>query len=388
MSLSQLPLSYCTNVHPGQTVAEVEHGLTEYAVPMRQRFGELAAGLWLARPVVSELLESADALANFKAKITQLDLSCYTLNTFPFGNFHDERVKENVYLPDWSDERRLAYTVDCARVLAEIIDEDIEGSLSTVPLGFKGFDHPADFTASCADQLIRLARELEKIYTETGRRIRLAIEPEPFCVIETTPETIAFFEQLRSRAADQGALELASEYLGVCYDVCHQSVEFEDVAESIRTLRDNDIRINKVHITCAIRIEQPNSNAAARELLAQYVEPRYLHQTMARNSAGEISRLIDLTEQMTRNPTDGFEQADEWRVHYHVPVNADSLGPLQTTRDDLKLALKTVAELDYAPHLEVETYTWEVLPDGNQVSLVDGFTAELEATRELLDGLI
>lgn len=387
MSLSHLPLSYCTNVHPGQTVAEVEHGLAEYTSPMRRNVGELAAGLWLARPVVTELRESMDAVRRFKEQLDRFDLSCYTLNTFPFGNFHDARVKENVYLPDWSDESRLAYTIDCAKVLAELIDENTDGSLSTVPLGFKGFEHLADFADRCADQLIRLARELYEIHERTGRRIRLAIEPEPFCVIETTPETLAFFERLRIRAADQGALEIASEYLGVCYDVCHQSVEFEDVADSISSLRAHDIRINKVHITCAIRIEQPNTNREARESLARYVEPRYLHQTMARNSAGEISRLIDLTTNMTSHPTDGFELADEWRVHYHVPVNAESLGPLGTTRSDLKRALKSVAELDYAPHLEVETYTWEVLPDGRRVSLVDGLTAELLATRQLLDEL-
>jgi sugar phosphate isomerase/epimerase len=216
MSLSPLPLSYCTNVHPGQSVAEVEHGLTEYTSPMRRQFGELAAGLWLARPVVSELLEAPNSLSRFRDRIQQLDLSCYTLNTFPYGNFHDVRVKENVYLPDWSDEQRLEYTVDCANVLAGLIDDDTEGSLSTVPLGFKGFEHPVDFAAQCADQLIRLARQLDAIYQRTGRRIRLAIEPEPFCVIETTPETIAFFEQLRERAANQQALELVDEYLGVC----------------------------------------------------------------------------------------------------------------------------------------------------------------------------
>lgn len=396
MSLSELPLSYCTNVHPGQTVAEVENGLTEYTSPMRKQFGDLAAGLWLARPVVTELLDSNTALNSFNQRLHELELSCYTLNTFPFGNFHDERVKENVYLPDWSDKSRLDYTVDCAKVLAAFLDEKTEGSLSTVPLGFKGypsqpnderFSHAKNFADSCADQLIQLARELDAIYQSTGRRIRLAIEPEPFCVIETTAETLAFFERLRSRAADQQALEIANEYLGVCYDVCHQAVEFEDVAQSITALRDHNIRINKVHITCAIRIENPNSNEAAREALAKYVEPRYLHQTMARSSSGAIARLADLTTETINNPSDGFDSADEWRVHYHVPVNADSLGPLDTTREDLKIALQTVAELNYAPHLEVETYTWEVLPDGRQISLVDGFVAELNATRKLLDDL-
>ena len=94
-----------------------------------------------------------------------------------------------------------------------------------------------------------------------------------------------------------------------------------------------------------------------------------------------------MTEDTALAPLDSFATAEEWRVHFHVPVNAESLGPLQTTRGDLKKALAAVRDLDYAPHLEVETYTWEVLPDGGQTSLVDGLTAEVEATRSLLDDL-
>ena len=387
MTLSTLPLSYCTNVHPGLTVGEVEAGLRENTVAVRGRVGALAAGLWLARSVATELLQTSETLDRFAGSLSEAGLTCYTLNTFPYGNFHDARVKENVYLPDWARDDRVHYTLDSARILAKLMPEDgTEGSLSTVPLGFKTFDYPESFADECAGRLIGLAQSLKRIEEETGRKIRLAIEPEPFCIIETTAETIQFFRRLRELAADSGALDVVNEYLGVCYDVCHQAVEFEDVADSIQQLAAEQIRINKVHITCAIRVENPADNEDACQALARYVEPRYLHQTMARATDGVIHRQVDLTEDMALSPSDSFASADEWRVHFHVPVNAESLGPLQTTRGDLKKALAAVRDLNYAPHLEIETYTWEVLPDGQRTSLVDGLTAEVEATRELLDG--
>lgn len=388
MTLSTLPLSYCTNVHPGLTIKEVEAGLRENTVAVRNRVEKLAAGLWLARPVATELLETPDNLDRFSDLLNKAGLTCYTLNTFPFGNFHDARVKENVYLPDWSRDDRINYTLDSARILAKLMPDDgTEGSLSTVPLGFKPFDYPETFADECAGQLIALAKSLKQLEEETGRKIRLAIEPEPFCILETTPETIQFFRRMRELAADTGSLDVVNEYLGVCYDVCHQAVEFEDVAESINQLVAEQIRINKLHISCAIRLENPCENEEARQALAKYAEPRYLHQTMARAADGTIHRQVDLTEDTALAPPDSFATAEEWRVHFHVPVNAESLGPLQTTRRDLKQALAAVRDLDYAPHLEVETYTWEVLPDGGQVSLVDGLTAEVEATKSLLDGL-
>lgn len=388
MTLSTLPISYCTNVHPAQAVAEVESGLTEFTVPVRENVGSLAAGLWLARPVIDELLASETLQQRLSKTLRDGDLSCYTLNTFPFGNFHDARVKENVYLPDWTRDTRFAYTIDSARMLALLMPDDVaEGSLSTVPLGFKPFDYGADFPEQCADRIIDLAQALERLEQDTGKKIRLAIEPEPFCVIETTTETIAFFQELRRLAAERNALNAVNEFIGVCYDVCHQAVEFEDVAVSIRQLDEADIRINKVHITCAIRIEEPGENEDARRLLSRYVEPRYLHQTMARSDSGTIHRLVDLTEDTALNPSRDFAAANEWRVHFHVPVNADSLGPLGTTRGDLRRALTAVRNLSYAPHLEVETYTWEVLPDGRTTSLVDGLTAELAATRDLIGAL-
>lgn len=389
MSLNPLPLSYCTNVHPGLTVAQVERGLTEFTVPAGQRFGSpLAAGLWLAQPVTRELLAEPDGVKRFAARVADLELCTYTLNAFPFGDFHSERVKENVYLPDWTQPSRLEYSWDCARVLTELIRATLpagsDGSLSTVPLGFKTLATAANFEADCIRNLIEFARRLARLEAETGQTIRLAIEPEPCCVLETTAETITFFRRLRDRAASDGALDAVQRHLGVCYDVCHQAVEFEDVAESIESLAREDVRINKVHITCALQLTNPGTNAAAREALAHFVEPRYLHQTFARLPSGEVRRVLDLTTDLAKTSPTEFANADCWRIHFHVPVDAERIGPLETTRADLKKALAAVTKLAYAPHLEVETYTWNVLPGGDKPELATGLARELSATRELL----
>jgi hypothetical protein len=233
--------------------------------------------------------------------------------------------------------------------------------------------------------LIQLARRLVRLRDETGKLIRLALEPEPACLVETTTEAIAFFDFLRGRAADSGELAAVETHLGVCYDVCHQAVEFEDVTDSIRHLAAAGIRINKVHIACAIELDHPATNETGRAELARYAEPRYLHQTIGRSSTGSLVRAVDLTRELALDPDGEFRAAEAWRVHFHVPVDAERLGPLRTTRAELKQALAAVAGLDYAPHLEVETYTWPVLPGGARVDLVEGLSRELLATRELLE---
>jgi len=385
MSLSPLPLSYCTNVHPGVTLAEVEDGLARYAALVRQRFNwPLAAGLWLAEPVVKEILSDANGEHRLCVRLAERGLTCHTLNAFPFGNFHDTRVKENVYLPDWSNPARLGYTLQCAQVLAGLLRHTDEGSISTLPLGFKGFEHPPTFIDAVLDQLIQCARGLAQIAERTQNTIRLAIEPEPLCLLETTTEAIDFFDRLRDRARRQGSLEAVQTHIGLCFDVCHQAVEFEDVAESIRRLDRAGVRINKVHISCALEIGDPMKNRAGREALKRYVEPRYLHQTIAKMPDGQLARLADLNEGFLANPPADFAAASAWRVHFHVPVYVEGFGPLATTRPALREALMAVSALDYAPHLEVETYTWQVMPGAGRVDLVEGLTRELLATEQLL----
>ena len=385
MSLSDLPLSYCTNVHPGQSVAEVEAGLDRYTAAVARGLGRrLAAGLWLAQPVVSELLADHGTVRRFAEGLARRGLTCHTLNAFPYGDFHAQRVKENVYLPDWSTEERLTYTVQCARVLAVLLPEGVDGSISTLPLGFKGFDQRADFLDRAIERLIDCAHTLDRLRAATGKMVRLAIEPEPFCLLETTPEAIDFFRRLWARAEQRRVMQLVRAHVGFCFDVCHQVVEFEDIADSIRSLDAAGVRINKVHISCALQLDDPSENRDGCEALKRYVEPRYLHQTLARTLDGRVARAVDLTAELVDDPPADFLEAAAWRVHFHVPVDTERLGPLATTRPALHEALAAIAALDYAPHLEVETYTWEVLPRDGPPDLVDGLTRELLATKRLL----
>lgn len=380
MALSPLPLGYCTNVHPGRSVADVLAGLDRYTVPVREALGRpVAAGLWLARPVVDELLATPDGVTSFAAELAARRLPCYTLNAFPYGDFHTARVKEHVYRPDWSTPERADYTVRCAGVLAALLPPDTDGSISTLPLGFKGFDHPADFRTACARNLVGVARRLRALRERTGRTVRLAIEPEPYCLLETTAETVAFFEALWAEAGCEA--EVVRDHVGVCYDVCHQAVEFEDAGEAVGTLARAGVRVNKVQVSCAIELENPGANAAGREALRTYAEPRYLHQVFAGGPTGVVAASADLTDVHCTDPPPAFRAAERWRVHFHVPIDADRLGPLGTTKPAVRDCLAAVARLPEAPHVEVETYTWEVLP-GGAVDLVAGLVRELEAVEE------
>ena len=390
MTLSRLPLSYCTNVHPGRTVAEVIDGLTTYSAEVRRQLDfPVAAGLWLSASVVRELTENSDQMEQLAQVLWQHDLCCYTLNTFPYGDFHSERVKEQVYLPDWASFERINYTEQCAVILGQLLPEGGEGSLSTVPLGGRMNPRAADFHAVCFRHLIRLANYLHQLFEKTGRRIRLGLEPEPMCEMSGTAAwTLPVFERLFAHAEALGCESLVREYIGVCFDVCHQAVEFEDVAESIEQFVQRGIRINKVHITNAVELRNPSENAAGRQALRQFVEPRYLHQTYARFPDGRIETRLDLTlRDIQSEPADEFMQATSWRVHFHVPIFAETLGALHTTRKDLAAALRKVATLTYAPQLEVETYTWPVMPgestsDSQPLAVL--IAQELRSAAELL----
>ncbi|MBL8815004.1 MAG: metabolite traffic protein EboE [Planctomyces sp.] len=390
MTICTLPLSYCTNVHPARTVSDVIQGLNDHSAEARRILdAPMAAGLWLAAGVVEELTHSPSGLEELAQTLWQNDLCCYTLNTFPFGDFHSDRVKEQVYLPDWTQRSRISYTEQCATLLAQLLPEGGEGTLSTVPLGGRMNPHGPDFHAVCQSHLIQLASFLKRLHEQTGRRIRLAIEPEPLCELDSTLETtVPVFRTLFEMAEARNCLSVVQEYIGLCLDVCHQAVLFEDLPGTIDEILEAEIRINKVHITNAVELRDPLNNRDGRKALAGFVEPRYLHQTFARDHHGVIRHRLDLTrEDLERDPPDDFLNSEAWRVHFHVPVFADSLGPLHTTRTSLVAALHRIAAMQYAPQLEVETYTWPVMPaaseHGNEL-LGSRIAHELASAYEIL----
>ena len=367
-------LTYCSNIHAGESWPEVLAGLRrnlpaiKAAVAPDQSFG---LGLRLSA-AAAEALEAPEARAELKALLAEGPYYVFTINGFPYGTFHGAPVKEGAYRPDWSEEARLTYSNRLARLLAELLPEGLDGSVSTVPGTFKPWlDGPGGKRVEAiVENLIRHAAELVEIERRSGRRVALALEPEPACLLETVEETVAFFQDhlfsapARGRMAaltglTEGEAEAAlRRHLGVCYDVCHAAVEFEDPRDSVARLQAAGIGIPKLQLSAALKIAPVGPET--RDVLAPYDEPVYLHQTVERGPEGALTRHLDLGEALER-----VEQAQgrEWRIHFHVPIFLERMERFDTTQDFLREMLALQREAPFTGQLEVETYTWDVLPE-------------------------
>lgn len=358
-------LTYCSNIHPGETWAEVRAALGASLPEVRRQLGwtgPFGVGLRLSA-AAAETLERPDELTAFRRFLADGDYYVFTINGFPYGAFHRARVKEQVYLPDWRSGARVVYTNRLARILAALLADrpDIEGSVSTVPGAFKAHvTSDADVSAIAAG-LLRHAAELVAIRAATGRTIVLAIEPEPACFIETTADAIAFFRDrlFNERAALAAGVDVEDvrRHIGVCCDACHMAVEFENPAVAFARLRDAGIRIGKVQVSSALHVGHP-MGAAARATLGRFAEDTYLHQAVVDAPEGLV-RFTDLPEALAARAA----PAGDCRVHFHVPIFLAHLGDLDTTQSYLATVLDLVTRDRLSPHLEVETYTWDVLPE-------------------------
>ncbi|MFI6422883.1 metabolite traffic protein EboE [Streptomyces sp. NPDC050842] len=359
-------LCYCTNVHPAEDVAGILRQLDAYAVPVRERLGcdRLGLGLWLAAEAAAELAADPAAVRRLRAELDARGLSVLTLNAFPYGGFHQEVVKHSVYRPDWTDPARARYTADCAYVLAGLMPEDADGaSLSTLPLGWRTPWSPeADRRAESA--LRWTAGELRKASARAGRPIRLAVEPEPGCVLDTVADAVRWLVP-----------RVDPEVVGICLDTAHLAVSFAEPEQAVAAVEEAGLAVVKVQASAALHVDDPR-DPAARRLLARYAEPRYLHQVREAGERGRVLAADDLPEALETLPGRGA-----WRVHFHIPLHAEPERPLRATTDVLRRAVAAAGDKVV---IEVETYTWQVLPRG--ADPVDGIAAELEwAQRELVD---
>ncbi|WP_345361697.1 metabolite traffic protein EboE [Saccharopolyspora cebuensis] len=355
-------LSYCTNVHPAEDLDGVCAQLARYAGPVRAALGEqeIGAGLWLAADLAARLVAVPAALHRLKSEVADRGLRVVTLNAFPHHGFHDPVVKHRVYRPSWADPERLRYTLDCAEVLAALLPDGGSGSISTLPLGWREPWGAAE-EGVARRRFDELAAGLRALEERTGKRIRVGIEPEPGCLLDTAADAVAWL-----RGCDPS-------YLGLCLDTCHLAVSFADPVGTVREIRAAGLEVVKVQASAALHVDDP---VAARAELARYAEPRYLHQVRERAPEG-VRACDDLPEAWDELPGGG-----PWRVHFHVPLHWRATGALRPTTDVLRAALGALP--DPLPPIEVETYTWSVLPDPPD-DLVDGIAAELAFTRELLD---
>jgi sugar phosphate isomerase/epimerase len=369
---SLVHVAYCTNVHPAEDLEGVLAQLERFAAPVRRGLesDRLGVGLWLAAPVARLLRREPDGVARLRDTLDRLGLEVVTFNGFPFRAFHAPVVKRAVYQPDWTQPERSAYTLDLAWLLAQLLPDDVtEGSISTLPFGWRvGWSEPHTVAARAA--LAAVALELERLWHGSGRRVRLALEPEPGCAIETTAQAAAALDGL------------APAWMGVCLDACHLAVQFEEPALAVRSLQAAGVPVVKVQASAALRAAQAGGTRSAE--LAGFVEPRFLHQTRA-CAGGGVLGVDDLDEALAG----GLPQEREWRVHFHVPVHLDGG---RTTQPQLRSLLAALLGGPHAltGHVELETYTWGVLPGAlrpaDDAALVDGLTRELGwLTRELGD---
>lgn len=370
-------LTYCTNIHPGETWEEVRANVERQVVAVKARVAPdrpFGVGLRLSA-------RAADALADpremdvLRGLLARERLYVFTVNGFPYGPFHGRPVKEHVYRPDWLEPERVRYTDRLATLLAEILPDDdaVEGSVSTVPGAFKArVTGGQDAAARMAELIVRHAATLFAIRERTGKRVSLALEPEPWCHLETVAETIAFFtEHLFSASARArfqrltGAGVAASEaflrhHLAVCFDACHAAVQFEEPERALQLLDSAGIRIAKVQLSTALAVDVPGPHAAALHALRRFADGVYLHQVVERHQ-GRLTRYVDLPEALDA-ANDTRASAGEWRIHFHVPVFLERLGPFGNTQEHLRRLLAVLRTRHVTSHLELETYTWEVLP--------------------------
>lgn len=356
-------LTYCTNIHPGESWAEVQAGLRDNVPLVRDGLGDscpFPLGIWLSGRAAREI--EMRGSAPFLDWCREQRCEVRSINGFPFGAFHGVRVKERAYLPDWRDPDRRAYTESLARILAGWLPSGAEGVISTVPLGFK---EKGDWSAARRN-LIAALLSIDAIAQRTGKQIVLALEAEPACMLETTHDIIRFFEELKLPPS-------LARHAGICFDCCHHAVEFENPAESLWLLAQAGVRVAQAHVTAALRVP-----GGELERLSRFSEPVYLHQAVARRTDGELLRFDDLPQALASGE-DG-RGIDEWRVHFHVPVFAERLGDCETTQPDLRDMLRALPA--GVPRV-VETYSFGVLPPELQAKTVaDSVIRELRWVRD------
>jgi hypothetical protein len=385
---NSLDLTYCTNIHPAEGWPAVFANLRRFAPALKARLSPdrpFGLGLRLSARDARELL--GRELEVFHEWLDGEGLYVAVINGFPYGPFHGTPVKADVYAPDWRDPARVAYTLDLVGVLHRLLPAGMDGGVSTVPLSYTAWVPSSDRDAHDAfvRHVVRVAERLVSLRQTSGQTIHLDIEPEPDCVLETTDETIAWFEQeLLPRGAKQlaaatgSAIDAARQdlltHIRVCFDCCHASVEHEDVVAALDRLQQAGIQVGRIQLSSALQAEVPAGQAARGEMMTRltpFADSTYLHQVICRGDRGLV-HAPDLPEAIAAAPE------GEWRIHFHVPLFAGDYDGLTSSQGDVRRVLEAVSAGPVTTHLEIETYTWDVLPPAVKLDLVESIGREYE----------
>jgi hypothetical protein len=366
-------LTYSTLVHPGDTWTEMWDSLNRYVPQVKARVSpkkSFGVSLRLSAASAKTLTGNKAERERLKEFLHSHDMYLYTVNAFPYGPFKNQIVKKQVYEPDWRSDERAVYTMQVADILAEVASPNVNPSIQSPPLGFKPRVTGPDVVAAFTRQVIRVVSHLILLQQRTGRTVTLCLEPEPACFLETTDEAVDYFtkhlyaaDSVRSIVSQTGLSKAQAEaavrkHLGMVYDICHQAVEYEDIGASLRKLADNGITVFKLQEAAALRV--PNVTKETVEAMRPFADTVYLTQTVEKRD-GRLTRYLNLEDAFAAFEKDPGPR--EWRTHVHVPVFLDKIGDhFQTTRFAIEDALKFHKKNKLSPQLEIETYTWDVLP--------------------------
>ncbi|ULQ54024.1 metabolite traffic protein EboE [Flavihumibacter fluvii] len=388
-------LTYCTNIHHGEKWHDHFNEIKKYFPGIKKELSPdqpMGIGLRLSNVASIELGEGEN-LQVFRQWLAANNAYVFTMNGFPYGSFHDTRVKDQVHAPDWTTNERVAYTTRLFHILKDLLPSGMEGGISTSPLSYRNWFHQADTLKNATKlgtaNIVRVVGELVKIKRETGKVLHLDIEPEPDGILESGKEFMHWFltelliDGAKSIAATCNvtipeAEGILKEHVRLCYDVCHFAIGFEPHAEIIHEMLQSGIKIGKIQISAALKgaMDQEISlRQNIKESFSKYNEPTYLHQVVAKTIKGGLLRYPDLDEALSDadNP-----DVREWRAHFHVPIFAEDFGSLQSTQKDIEEVLQLQKELHFTSHLEVETYTWDVLPGFLKLPIQESITRELQ----------
>lgn len=397
MQIQNHHLTYCTNIHPGESWEETFRAVKTHIPSIKQSVSKDAPfgiGLRLSS-LASEALLEAGNLPAFSRWLEANDCYVFTLNGFPYGGFHGQEVKGNVHQPDWTTQARLDYTLRLFDILATLLPAGMDGGVSTSPLSYKPWHDGAQaldaVKVAASKQLSQVAAHLYRIHARAGKLLHLDIEPEPDGVLEDSAGVVDYFnhsllpvgipylqdELGLSRAEAEACLK---NHIRICFDSCHFAVVYEKPAEVLARFKEAGIRVGKMQISAALKLNGGSLQDAAREAFSPFVESTYLHQVVARSNEA-LTRYPDLPDALALLP---LSPADEWRTHFHVPIFLEHYGKLASTQADILELFACLRELNHGNHLEVETYTWDVLPQEIQLQQEESIIRELEWVKEKL----
>lgn len=402
MKLNAGHLTYCTNIHAGETWADHFESLKEKFPLIKEQVSateSMGIGLRLSNTASIDL-QNTEKLEEFKSWLKFNDAYVFTMNGFPYGDFHNAVVKDQVHSPDWTTNERLDYTNRLFEILAELLPFGMDGGISTSPLTYR-------YWYSSKEELLQvkllatgnIISVLEKLFLfrkDRGIVMHLDIEPEPDGMLETGKEFIDWHQNIllpmalkvlpsRLNITEGEVIEAVRQHICLCYDVCHFAIGYEPHQDVLYELAEKNIRVGKIQISAALKSDLP-SDPDYRKLISGafsgFNEPTYLHQVVAKKNNQDLIRYRDLPEALEDIQNPGV---NEWRAHFHVPVFLEDMGLLKSTQSDIIAVLKIQSAQPFTSHLEVETYTWEVLPDSLKAPMEQSISRELNWVKDVFE---